>query len=64
MATSGKRSGWTPPPFHRSKAAVAENRTVHVTTPAGTRFFLGKMSLEQLLALERTRPVFVEPEGK
>jgi putative heme-binding domain-containing protein len=42
------------------QAAVAENRVVNVTTPAGTRFFLGKMSLEQLLKLDRSRPVYVE----
>jgi hypothetical protein len=42
------------------KAAVAENRLVNVTTPAGVRFFLGKMSLEQLLKLDRSRPVYLE----
>ena len=36
------------------KAAVAENRTVNVSSPAGVRFFLGKMSLEQLLELVRS----------
>ena len=42
------------------KAAVAENRVVKVTSPAGVRFFLGKMSLEQLLKLDRSRLVYLE----
>ncbi|HEX5102516.1 MAG TPA: HEAT repeat domain-containing protein, partial [Pirellulaceae bacterium] len=42
------------------QAAVAENHTVNVTSPAGVRFFLGKMSLEQLLALDRSQPVYLE----
>jgi putative heme-binding domain-containing protein len=42
------------------KAAVAENRLVNVTSPAGVRFFLGKMSLEQLLKLDRSRLVYLE----
>lgn len=42
------------------KKALADNRKINVTTAAGARFFLRNMSLEQLLEVERTRPVHLE----
>ncbi len=42
------------------QAALARQETIPVSTDVGARFFLGKMSLEQLLTLKRTRAVQLE----
>ncbi|MCS7046456.1 MAG: HEAT repeat domain-containing protein, partial [Gemmataceae bacterium] len=42
------------------KAAVAAGKQVPVTSPAGARFFLGNLGLEQLLKMERTAAVNTE----
>jgi putative heme-binding domain-containing protein len=42
------------------KRALAEKREIPVTTEAGARFLLQHLSLDQLLAKERSRPVYYE----
>ena len=42
------------------KATLAAGKTVPVTSEAGARFFLRNVSLEQLVKMERTRPVNTE----
>jgi putative heme-binding domain-containing protein len=42
------------------KAALASGKPVKFTSDAGARFFLKGLSIDQLLAMERTRPVDVE----
>ena len=42
------------------RAALASGKPIPVTSPAGMRFFLSQMSVEQLLALEPSRPVYQE----
>jgi putative heme-binding domain-containing protein len=42
------------------KKALAEKREIPVTTEVGARFLLRHLSLDQLLAKERSRPVYYE----
>lgn len=42
------------------KAVLAKGETVPVTTDAGARFFLKNMSNEQLLAMKKSRAVYLE----
>jgi putative heme-binding domain-containing protein len=42
------------------KGALAQNKPIAMTTDAGARFLLRNTGLEQLLKLERTRPVNLE----
>jgi putative heme-binding domain-containing protein len=42
------------------KKALAEGKTINVTSDAGARFFLRSMSTEQILKMKRTRAVCLE----
>jgi putative heme-binding domain-containing protein len=42
------------------KAALTSDKPIRFTTPAGARFLLGRMSVDQLLKAERTREVDLE----
>ncbi|HEX4130109.1 MAG TPA: PVC-type heme-binding CxxCH protein [Pirellulales bacterium] len=42
------------------KASIAAGRRIPMATEAGERYMLGMMSLDQLLKLERSRPVYQE----
>ena len=42
------------------RKAVAEGKTLAITSEAGSRFFLGRLSLDDLLKMTRTRAIDVE----
>jgi putative heme-binding domain-containing protein len=44
----------------RWKKVLAQKRRIHVSSPAGARFFLGRLSVEELLGLDRDRMVCIE----
>ena len=42
------------------RKAVAEGKPIAVTSEAGSRFFLGRLRLEELLKMKRTRAIDIE----
>ena len=42
------------------RKAIAEGKPIAVTSEAGTRFFLGRLSIEELLKMKRTRGIDLE----